>query len=133
MDSQVVQQAGLPGWPLPVLDVGRVDASAARDAILGLLDRALARDEPFAAVVDMSAITLDAPGGRDAKVAGQAKAVKELRARLAAHCKGLAFVVPAVPPGAETRSANDRFWGCPTATVEQRPEALEWAQEQLAA
>ncbi|WP_103886540.1 hypothetical protein [Actinacidiphila yanglinensis] len=134
--ADLADPADLSAWPPAVLDVGDVTASEARDAILRLLREGPARQEPFAALVDMSR-TAAPTGEKDAKTADQARAIKELRPRLVARCRGLAFVIPAAPPApaapADAAEAGNRFWCCPVATVADRVQALARLRERLPA
>ncbi|MEU6477510.1 hypothetical protein ABZ858_11570 [Streptomyces sp. NPDC047017] len=126
-------------WPVVTLAVGGGESPAVvRDAVLDALRSALARERPFAAVLDMTAATEaeetgSGPGGRDSggrdpRTAEHARAVKELRAALAVRCRGLAFVGGrALAP-----EAAARFWGCPVARWERHEDAMSWARESLA-
>ncbi|MFJ2812351.1 hypothetical protein [Streptomyces sp. NPDC087294] len=123
-------------WPVVTFAADGADPNAVREAILTLLRDALARREPFAAALDVRA---DAPatgadpkertpgGKRDPRAAEHARAVRDLRTALAAHCRGLAFV----GGRALDAEAMSRFWGCPVAHFPHQDQAETWARQRL--
>jgi hypothetical protein len=100
-----------------------VSADEGPRAVAAALREAIARNQPFAAVVSMSAQTTTATGLRE-----RIRILKELRPGLAAHCRGLVFVTT-TPPRQKNLS---RVWGCPTTTTDDLEQARAWARNQLA-
>lgn len=95
------------------------------------LREALARGEPFAAVVSMPVMA------RPRRLAGAAERIrmlKELRPGLAARCRGLAFVMPmaAQQDNAKAIRSADKIWACPTTTTDDLEQARAWARDRLA-
>ncbi len=78
------------GWPVVVYRLGEGAAEADVDAFIAAGDAVLAREEPFAAVLDAGSLGGVAPGLRRRTIAWQ----QANRARLSHLCVGTAFVLP---------------------------------------
>jgi hypothetical protein len=118
-------------WPLVEVDASALPVLEAQRSITGALQAAIARGEPFVAVVHMPAA---AP--RERRIAGVAERIrmlKRLRPGLSARCAGLAFVVSAEAQqqNAKAIRSAEKLWGCPTHAVADPSTARAWALAQL--
>ncbi len=78
------------GWPVVIYRMGEGATEADVEAFIRAGDAVLARDEPFAAVLDASGLRGVSPQLRRRTEAWQ----RSNRARLERHCVGTAFVLP---------------------------------------
>lgn len=116
-------------WPLLELDATSPPDGPA--VVMQALREALARSEPFAAVIRMPPSTQ-----RERRIAGAVERVrmlKALRGGLADRCRGLAFVMPleAQRDNAKLLRSGSKMWGCPTTATDDLAAARAWAREQL--
>lgn len=120
------------GWPLLVIRAAELPADEARGLVADTLAKALERDEPFTAVVELP----PHPSRHRVRAAmDQVRTIKRLRPGLVQHCRGLAMVVDesVLRDQAKLIKNGQRFWGCPIAAVTDPAEAHAWARERLAA
>ena len=118
-------------WPLLQVSAVEIAAAEVPNVVGAALTEALERGETFAAVVETRRMAT----GRDRAHGAleRVRMVRRLRPGLAAHCRGLAFVVSieSIRANAKAVAAGSRIWGCPTTTVDDLARARAWARDRL--
>jgi hypothetical protein len=115
------------GWPVVEVFADGGDQPA---AVSDVLAEAIERADPFAAVVVMANVP---PRRRVGGAVDRVRMLRKLRPGLVAHCRALAFVMPAAAQEdhAKKIKSADRIWGCPTLTTDDVERARAFARESL--
>jgi hypothetical protein len=103
------------------------------EAWIAAFEAALARDEPFAAVL-VSLRDGPAPKSDPAAAHRSMTWLNEARPRLAERVRGVAYVLASAEERAAAEAIvpnGERLYGCPVAVLDSLDDAVEWAQAQV--
>lgn len=113
-------------WPFVVL---RLNDETDGVTMIGALEAALRREQPFALAIAAPERWLDAPSEGE-----RGNWLRRNRAEVGTWCRGVAYVLPTAALAGKDRRLQEaaRIWGCPTKVTDRLEDALGWSRELLA-